>query len=145
MIYPEAIVLPLSSFLPLRMLDIRFRSKSPILYYSPLNHLLSCYILPLRHSNYRTTKWACQWKKHKTIKYVDKHTRKMVISETCQRAKCNICKLSCVKYGGVAQLGEHLLCKQGVIGSIPIISTTRKCVHQKVQAFFLTSRFGTLR
>ena len=27
-------------------------------------------------------------------------------------------------FGGVAQLGEHLLCKQGVIGSIPFISTT---------------------
>ena len=26
--------------------------------------------------------------------------------------------------GGIAQLGEHLLCKQGVIGSIPIVSTT---------------------
>ena len=25
--------------------------------------------------------------------------------------------------GGVAQLGEHLLCKQGVMGSSPIIST----------------------
>ena len=25
--------------------------------------------------------------------------------------------------GGLAQLGEHLLCKQGVIGSIPIVST----------------------
>ena len=25
--------------------------------------------------------------------------------------------------GGVAQLGEHLLCKQGVVGSIPIVST----------------------
>ena len=25
--------------------------------------------------------------------------------------------------GGIAQLGEHLPCKQGVIGSIPIIST----------------------
>ena len=24
--------------------------------------------------------------------------------------------------GGVAQLGEHLLCKQGVRGSIPLIS-----------------------
>ena len=30
-----------------------------------------------------------------------------------------------IEYGGVAQLGEHLLCKQGVIGSIPFISTTR--------------------
>ena len=28
-----------------------------------------------------------------------------------------------IEYGGVAQLGEHLLCKQGVIGSIPFIST----------------------
>ena len=31
--------------------------------------------------------------------------------------------ISPIKYGGVAQLGEHLLCKQGVIGSIPFIST----------------------
>ena len=30
-----------------------------------------------------------------------------------------------VKNGGIAQLGEHLLCKQGVIGSIPIISTKK--------------------
>ena len=29
-------------------------------------------------------------------------------------------------YGGIAQLGEHLLCKQGVIGSIPIISTSKE-------------------
>ena len=28
--------------------------------------------------------------------------------------------------GGVAQLGEHLLCKQGVRGSIPLISTERR-------------------
>ena len=28
--------------------------------------------------------------------------------------------------GGVAQLGEHLLCKQGVIGSIPFTSTNCK-------------------
>ena len=27
------------------------------------------------------------------------------------------------KRGGVAQLGEHLLCKQGVVGSNPFIST----------------------
>ena len=26
-------------------------------------------------------------------------------------------------HGGVAQLGEHLLCKQGVVGSNPIVST----------------------
>ena len=30
------------------------------------------------------------------------------------------------EHGGVAQLGEHLPCKQGVMGSIPIISTTGK-------------------
>ena len=28
--------------------------------------------------------------------------------------------------GGLAQLGEHLLCKQGVKGSIPLISTINK-------------------
>ena len=27
-------------------------------------------------------------------------------------------------YGGVAPLGEHLPCKQGVSGSIPLVSTT---------------------
>ena len=31
------------------------------------------------------------------------------------------------EHGGVAQLGEHLPCKQGVMGSNPIISTTRQC------------------
>ena len=30
------------------------------------------------------------------------------------------------KHGGIAQLGEHLLCKQGVVGSIPSVSTTLK-------------------
>ena len=28
------------------------------------------------------------------------------------------------KHGGIAQMGEHLLCKQGVKGSNPFISTT---------------------
>jgi hypothetical protein len=27
--------------------------------------------------------------------------------------------------GGIAQLGEHLLCKQGVVGSIPTVSTQK--------------------
>ena len=31
--------------------------------------------------------------------------------------------------GGVAQLGEHLPCKQGVMGSNPIISTSRSDRH----------------
>ena len=42
--------------------------------------------------------------------------------------------MSC-KFGGVAQLGERLLCKQEVVGSIPITST--KCygpVAQLVRA-----------
>ena len=30
----------------------------------------------------------------------------------------------CEERGGVAQLGEHLLCKQGVVGSIPSSSTS---------------------
>jgi len=30
--------------------------------------------------------------------------------------------LSCKSFGAVAQLGEHLLCKQGVAGSIPVRS-----------------------
>ncbi len=29
--------------------------------------------------------------------------------------------------GGLAQLGEHMLCKHGVIGSIPISSTIWEC------------------
>ena len=37
-------------------------------------------------------------------------------------------------HGGVAQLGEHLPCKQGVMGSNPIISTkqSRKTLQSKV-------------
>jgi hypothetical protein len=30
--------------------------------------------------------------------------------------------------GGLAQLGEHLLCKQGVVGSIPSSSTNPQCI-----------------
>ena len=33
--------------------------------------------------------------------------------------------------GGVAQLGEHLPCKQGVMGSNPIISTSAKMAHPR--------------
>ena len=29
-------------------------------------------------------------------------------------------------FGGIAQLGEHLPCKQGVSGSIPLTSTTQR-------------------
>ena len=33
--------------------------------------------------------------------------------------------LNAAKHGGIAQLGERLLCKQEVNGSIPFISTSR--------------------
>ena len=36
-----------------------------------------------------------------------------------------------IKNGAVAQLGEHLLCKQGVTGSIPD-SSTKVCYDQKL-------------
>ena len=40
-------------------------------------------------------------------------------------------KQTLILYGGVAQLGEHLPCKQGVMGSNPIISTkTQKSLKQ---------------
>jgi hypothetical protein len=32
------------------------------------------------------------------------------------------------RLGGLAQLGEHLLCKQGVVGSIPSSSTNPQCL-----------------
>ena len=33
--------------------------------------------------------------------------------------------------GGLAQLGEHLLCKQGVVGSIPSSSTIQEKFNTK--------------
>ena len=36
--------------------------------------------------------------------------------------------------GAVAQLGEHLLCKQGVVGSIPSSSTNARHGHPTVPA-----------
>ena len=44
-----------------------------------------------------------------------------------------ICKLQIVNSsdGGVAQLGEHLPCKQGVRGSIPLISTKGQITNNK--------------
>ena len=48
-------------------------------------------------------------------------------------------------FGGVAQLGEHLLCKQGVVGSIPIVSTTvfaRKRPVRRPQRLFRRPKAG---
>ena len=36
-----------------------------------------------------------------------------------------------IPYGGVAQLGEHLPCKQGVKGSNPFISTLKAKLSEK--------------
>ena len=41
-------------------------------------------------------------------------------ANSCQR---NVVFAQQKQLGALAQLGEHLLCKQGVIGSIPIRST----------------------
>ena len=43
-------------------------------------------------------------------------------------------KVNLDKNGGIAQLGEHLPCKQGVIGSIPIISTMSVKLRLKCSA-----------
>ena len=37
--------------------------------------------------------------------------------------------------GGLAQLGEHLLCKQGVVGSIPSSSTTGSVITLRAVRF----------
>ena len=39
--------------------------------------------------------------------------------------RCLIFRVLPEIYGGIAQLGEHLLCKQGVVGSIPSTSTKK--------------------
>ena len=39
--------------------------------------------------------------------------------------------------GGLAQLGEHLLCKQGVVGSIPSSSTIIKCQNKALKQCFV--------
>ena len=48
-----------------------------------------------------------------------------------QEGKAKKRKLEPCKYGGVAQLGEHLPCKQGVSGSIPLISTKGLKVNEE--------------
>ena len=52
------------------------------------------------------------------------------------RSHTTICPLSpvfCPLTGGLAQLGEHLLCKQGVVGSIPSTSTNSEYRRQKTE------------
>ena len=61
--------------------------------------------------------------------------------DTIRKFSCCSISRDCWKkkishYGGVAQLGEHLPCKQGVKGSIPFISTigrkTENVVHKEL-------------
>lgn len=47
-------------------------------------------------------------------------------------------------YGGVAQLGERLLCKQDVIGSIPFTSTIASVDFVSQDAGFDESDVGLL-
>ena len=49
------------------------------------------------------------------------------------------------RYGGVAQLGEHLPCKQGVMGSNPIISTNLPTGKITSSLFTLHSSLFTKR
>ena len=44
--------------------------------------------------------------------------------------------------GGLAQLGEHLLCKQGVVGSIPS-SSTKKFKRKRDEFTFMFSLLET--
>ena len=59
----------------------------------------------------------------------------MSSTRTITRAKASIIQMEVgssfwpttpTKYGGLAQLGERLPCKQEVTGSIPVLSTTSK-------------------
>src|SRR5690606_1314359 len=52
-----------------------------------------------------------------------------------------------VAYGALAQLGEHLLCKQGVVGSIPTGSTTLpgRCGLQRTRQISKPSGSGAVR
>ena len=52
--------------------------------------------------------------------------------------------LQCLTLGAVAQMGEHLPCTQGVVGSNPIRSIPRRiiCASLATTANSLTSRFA---
>ena len=65
----------------------------------------------------------------RTVFQVDYNKTTRRINLVRNRNCCSIFSDSAEKTdrpGGVAQLGEHLPCKQGVMGSIPIISTKVK-------------------
>ena len=45
-------------------------------------------------------------------------------------------------YGGVAQLGEHLPCKQGVKGSNPSISIECECIQMYLENCIQKNRYN---
>ena len=50
----------------------------------------------------------------------------------CCRINIKETRFSFIFYGGLAQLGEHLPCTQGVKGSSPLLSTIRKVLERYV-------------
>ena len=75
-------------------------------------------------------------KNYLIINFFSLKSEKMTASEVCAvimheighafvglETHHNLTTTNAVKNGGLAQLGEHLLCKQGVVGSIPSSST----------------------
>ncbi len=49
----------------------------------------------------------------------------LLLSKTCIQSSAPAAGVEKSHFGALAQLGEHLLCKQGVVGSIPTGSTTK--------------------
>ena len=50
-----------------------------------------------------------------------------------------------VWHGAIAQLGEHLLCTQGVIGSIPFSSTNRTVAQRKMKIMLRSGKEVSLK
>ena len=65
--------------------------------------------------------WRCAWGKHPyTSRTRWLSLKRPMILYRRRYGKAGGCQIA---YGGIAQLGEHLPCKQGVKGSNPFIST----------------------
>ena len=59
------------------------------------------------------------------MKQADLNSKVSITKDFFQNSLFNFQGPTLKRYGGIAQLGEHLLCKQGVSGSIPLISTMK--------------------
>ena len=96
------------------------------LYASPFS-AASDWVLTSRRSN-ETMQEKCHKQLRglclrRCLEYLASDTRREDATHTsvCERSEQ---QRSAQSNGGLAQLGEHLLCKQGVVGSIPSSSTT---------------------